>query len=420
MMQSTFKAYPGNWIDLSSLEVAASCLKLLQPNSARADRLIANFEQEFAHYIGTEQAVTFTNCRSALYYSLLALGLKEGDEVIVPAFTFWVDAEVIILAGLQPVFVDVELESANINPAEIEAAITDKTKAILLTHLNGLAADMEAVMQIAQRHKLRVIEDCARTCGGQVGKRRVGSFDIGAFSFGYGKSFYALGGGMVTSDDIEFMGRLRHLKKGFRRVSTKELYNHVLKGCLLKYLNEPYLHKHSLFKCAYSYRVNANPKFTSWFKVQKPHLKGVPESFKVNMYDSQAWLGLRQLNKIDQGNQIRQQHFKLLNKQLSGIAEIRLPRDFKDRRHLCVHYTLWTEQKEALQKFLMERGIDAQFESAEDVTRIPRFKTSTTFANAAKLHEKMISLPTHPCFSKKDIIYIAKQVQNFFQSNNHR
>lgn len=336
----------------------------------------------------------------------------------MPAFTFWAEAAVVVLAGLKPVFVDVEFETMNIDAYRIEESITSRTRGILFPHLNGLPAEMDIILDIAHRNNLRVIEDCARTCGGRYKNQRVGSFDIGAFSFGYGKSFYGFGGGMVTSDDQDFVIRLRELKRNFKNISVKDLYHRTLKGCLLKFLSIPFLNGFTLFPLAYRYQTKGAEMFASWFRIKKPYYNSVPEEFKMDMYDVQGRMGFRQIKTIDMTNQRRRKNLKILNEELAGIPGLHIPPDPNDREHVCVHYAVCTERKKELQEFLMRNNIDAQDESSEDVTQMERFSTYVhgNFKNARNLHNRVIYLPSHPYLSEKDILYIAGKVKEFFKT----
>ncbi|MBF0193639.1 MAG: FkbM family methyltransferase [Magnetococcales bacterium] len=412
------KAYPRVWVDLRVSEIAYSLLRLVNPSSAVAQTSVGEFESRFARFIGVDHAVAFPNCRSALYYSLKALDFPPESEIIIPAFTFWIDPAVVVLAGLTPVFVDVELDSLNIDPTKIEAAITPKTKGILSPHLNGLAMEMDSIMAIANKHSLRVIEDSARACGGKYKGRRVGSFDIGAFSFGYGKSFYGFGGGMLTSNDSDFIERVRALQLDeFHNISTKELYKAIIKGSLLKFLNTPALHGLTLFQAVKRYELRPHdPQFVSWFRVNKTPITEIPEMFKRKMFDIQAKLGFRQLWTIDSSNQQRRGNLKYLNKALAGIDGLRTPIDPTDREHVCVHYVVWSERKREMQEYLLHNKIDAQDESAQDVTQMEQFKKYATqsFPNAENLENRLCYLPAHPCLSQADLAYISGKINTFF------
>ena len=414
-----FKAFPRVWVDISIWEVVQALTCLLAPRWSCGHTIVPRFEQEFATFIDTSEAVAFTNCRSSLYFTLQALDLKPGDEVILPAFTFWVDAAVVVLAGLKPVFVDVCIDTLNIEATKIETAITGKTRAILLAHLNGLPADMAPIMDIARRHKLRVIEDCARSCGARYQGKRVGSFDIGAFSFGYGKSLYGFGGGMVTSDDHDFIARLRKLRHDFRSITIGELYHRTLKGCLLKFLNTPRLHWCTLLPIIKRYQFHGDRRFASWFEIKKPHYNGmVPEDYNIHMYNIQARMGLQQLRTIESSNRVRLRHLKTLNQELQEIAGLHLPPDPSDREHVNVHYAVWTEEKEKLQAYLLACNIDAQNESAQDVSKMKRFRdyAPKEYPNAARLDGRIIYLPAHPCLTTEDMKTMAGKVKSFFSN----
>ncbi len=166
-------------------------------------QVVRGFENEIADYIGTEFAVGCGNGTDALTLALRACGVKPGDEVITTPFTFFATAEAIASIGALPVFVDIREEDYNIDPAKIEAAITDRTKALLPVHIFGAPCDMDAINEIAHRHGLKVIEDCAQAIGSTYKGKRAGSLgDIGCFSFYPTKNLGGAGdGGMCTTND---------------------------------------------------------------------------------------------------------------------------------------------------------------------------------------------------------------------------
>ncbi|MDR4504198.1 MAG: DegT/DnrJ/EryC1/StrS family aminotransferase [Candidatus Scalindua sp.] len=410
------KAMSRTSVDLKTIEVISSLLQIVNTKKATCNDKVAELEKAYARYIGTKNAVAFPYSRTGTYYALKALGLEEGDEVILPAFTFWVDAAMVVMAGLKPVFVDVQFDTQSIDHRKITKAITARTKVIYPTHLNGLPADMDPIMKIAKKHNLRVVEDCARSCGATYKGKRIGSFDIGSFSFGYGKSFYGFGGAMVTSDDDGFISKLRDLKSDFSHISTKELCIQTIKGSLLKYLNLPYLYRFSLYPLVYQFQVKGKEEYAGRFRVKMPSYDSVPDSFKVDMNNVQARLGLSQLKRIDSTNRKRMENAEILSDQLSNIPGLHIPRDFTDRENVSVHYAIWTERSKELQRFLTIHKIDAQDETAIDTTTLERFKpyAKGKYPNAQKLHNKLIFLPTHISLGKKDMLYIAGKVKEFF------
>jgi perosamine synthetase len=174
---------------------------------------INRFEKGFSEYTGTKHGVTVSNGTVAIHLALLALGIGEGDEVIVPDLTFAATINTVLHAGATPVIVDVEEESWCIDPAEIEKAITPKTKAIIPVHLYGQPCNMTAIMEIAKKHKLYVIEDAAEAHGAEFEGKKVGSFgDIACFSF-YGNKIITTGeGGMCVTNSDELNEKMRLLR----------------------------------------------------------------------------------------------------------------------------------------------------------------------------------------------------------------
>jgi len=176
-------------------------------------KYLEEFEEAFARFCGVKYAMTCSNGTSALHLALLALGLAPGEEVIVPTLTFVASANAVVYCGAKPVFVDVDPEIWNLDPRQIEAQITPRTRGIIAVHLGGHPADMDVVMAIARRHNLFVLEDAAQAHGAEVHGRRVGSIgDIGSFSF-YGNKIVSTGeGGMLTTNDEALARKVQLLK----------------------------------------------------------------------------------------------------------------------------------------------------------------------------------------------------------------
>jgi perosamine synthetase len=176
-------------------------------------KYLEQFEARFAEFCGVRHAVATSNGTTALHLALLALGVGPGDEVIVPTLTFVATANTVTYCGAQPVFVDAEPETWTIDPRAIEAKITPRTKGIIVVHLFGHPADMDAINDIARRHGLFVMEDAAQAHGAESRGRRAGSLgDVATFSF-FGNKIVTTGeGGMVVTDDDAIAGRMRLLR----------------------------------------------------------------------------------------------------------------------------------------------------------------------------------------------------------------
>jgi perosamine synthetase len=189
---------------------------------------ISRFENEFAKFSGTRYAVSCSNGTTALHLAVRALGIGEGDEVIIPNLTFASPANAVMYERGRPVLVDVERNYWCIDPDRVKESITEKTKAIIVVHLYGHPADMDQIMNIAKEYNLRVIEDCAEAHGAAYKGRKVGSIgDIGCFSF-YGNKIITTGeGGMITTNDQELAEKIRILRDHGMQPSRRYWHDEV-------------------------------------------------------------------------------------------------------------------------------------------------------------------------------------------------
>ena len=195
-------------------EVNASVLECFKNAQYIMGENVKQFEKEIANKIGVKHAITVGNGTDALIIALKSLGIKEGDEVITTDYTFFATAEAIRFVGATPVFCDVELDTYNIDPSQIEEKITDKTKAIICVHLFGNACKMDQINDIAKRHNLYVVEDAAQAIKSQYKGKNVGNLgDVACFSFFPTKNLGCFGdGGMITTNDDDLATIIRALK----------------------------------------------------------------------------------------------------------------------------------------------------------------------------------------------------------------
>jgi len=193
--------------------------------------LVEKFEKEFADYCGSKYAISCVNGSVALRLALIASGVKPGDEVIIPPYTFIATATIVLEANCVPVFVDIDPETYNLDPAKIEAAITSRTKAIIPVHFAGQACDMDSIMKIAVKHNLTVIEDTAHAHGGAYKGKKLGSIGhAGSFSFQSSKNLNSGEGGLVVTDDEKLFDMMNSLRN-VGRVKGGQWYEHHYLGC---------------------------------------------------------------------------------------------------------------------------------------------------------------------------------------------
>lgn len=198
--------------DITETEIAAVVHSLRTPQLSLGPQL-ASFERATADYVGASNAVAVNSGTSGLHLCIRCLGISEGDEVIVPSFTFIAAANVIRMERAHPVFVDIDPTTLNLDPRKIEAAITPRTRAVLVVHTFGRAADMTAILDIAHRHRLSVIEDACEAIGADFHGRRVGAIgDAGVFAFYPNKQITTGEGGMIVTNNAEFAALARALR----------------------------------------------------------------------------------------------------------------------------------------------------------------------------------------------------------------
>lgn len=192
---------------------------------------VATFEKRFAEYHGAKHGIAVVNGTVSLRIALLAAGIEAGDEVIIPPYTFLATASAVVEANAAPVFVDIDPETFNIDPRAIEKAVTPRTRAIICVHLGGMSCDMDAIMSIAKRHKLIVIEDAAHAHGSEYKGRPVGAIGhMGSFSFQSSKNMTSGEGGIITSNDDALAARCRSIHNCGRVPGGKWYEHHIISG----------------------------------------------------------------------------------------------------------------------------------------------------------------------------------------------
>lgn len=331
-------------------------------------RQVGEFERQYADYVGVKHCIGVSNGLDALRMALSALGVGAGDEVIMQANTYIATTLAVSAVGATPVFVDCDPDTYMIDANLIEGAITPRTKAIMPVHLTGCAADMDAIMGIAQRHNLLVVEDVAQAHGTFYKGKMCGAFGHAAgFSFYPGKNLGAYGdGGAVTTNDAELAERIRRIANYGQRAK----YVHVEKG------------------------VNARLDTiqAAILSVKLPHLA--------------AW------------NDARAQHAEKYQDLLTGVGDIKMQKTPHGSTHTYHVFIIETDQRDALQQHLHANGVQTiihypnppHLQDAYAELGIP----AGTFPRAERLAKRTLSLPMYPELRDNQIAYVAQQVKAFF------
>lgn len=288
-------------------EVMAAMNEVIDANAFAGGKFVTKFEEEYAAFCGTKFCVGVANGTDSLWFSLLALGIKAGDEVITAPMTFMATAEAITYAGAKPVFVDIDPKTFTIDVTKIEAAITPRTKAIMPVHLFGQCADMDPIMAIAKKHNLAVVEDAAQAQGTLYKGRKAGSIgQAGSFSFYPGKNLGAWGeaGGITTNDPA-----LRETMQMYREHGQQKKYYHDVVG--------------------WNGRMDG--------------LQGAVLSVK--------------LKYLDKANDGRRRAAARYNQLLAGTPGLTLPVEASYGRHIYHVYAVRVANRDTILKALGERGI---------------------------------------------------------------
>ncbi len=330
---------------------------------------IGKFERGFAQFVGAEYATTVSNGTVAIHLALEALGIGPGDEVIVPTLTYIASVNTIIQTGAKPVFVD-SLESTwQVDPKDVEAKITPRTKAVMAVHLYGLPCDMDALTSICRKHKLLLVEDCAEAFGTLYKGQHVGTFgDIATFSFFGNKTITTGEGGMVVAKNKEILERAYHLKN--QGVSPSREYWHDV--------------------VAYNYR----------------------------MTNICAAIGLAQLESADEILEKKRQVANWYRDELKG-----LPLQFHDEQPETVH-SFWmcsiavdnVTQRNPLREHLKKVGVETRPLFYPSHT-MPHCAQNEIFPVANSLGLRGINLPSFPSLTKENVKYICENISENLEAN---
>lgn len=322
------------------------------------------FEDEFSAYVAGSHCIAVNSGTSALHMSFVAAGIRQGDEVIVPSFSFAATANAVRLAGATPVFADIEDQHFNLDPKAVEAAITSRTRAIMPVHLYGHPAAMTELMAICQRHNLLLFEDAAQAHAAALNGTPVGAFGVAAsFSFYPTKNMTSGEGGMVTTSCSHIARQLRLLRN---------------QGMERRYENEVI-------------------------------------GFNTRMTDIHAAIGRVQLTKLNGWTAQRQANAAFLNANLKGVVT---PPVASGATHVYHQYTvrIVDHNRDAFSEELSKRGVGSGVYYPTPIHRLPSFGLNIDLPNTERVAQQCLSLPVHPSLSQKDLETIVESVNAVAQA----
>lgn len=347
------------------------------------------FEEDLAKYIGAKYAIALNSASAALHLSMLAIGVKEGDEVITTPFTFAATANAIMHCGGKPIFVDIDPRTYNIDVDQVEKAITKKTKAILPVHYGGQPVDLDKLKQIAKKHNLYLVEDAAHAISTKYKGKMIGTIgDLTCFSFHPVKNMTTGDGGAITTNDKELAERIMVLRvNGMDKESWKR-----------------------------------NTSTGSW------DYAIVSDGYKYHMNDLSAALGIHQLAKLEKFREIREEIAKTYDKGFADLSEVTIPFQVPNSRNAYNIYGILVDTT----NLTINRNQIIDILKSYNVGSIVYFRPLHTqpffnetlklklgqFPNAEYVFDKLICLPIYPGMAPQDAVYVVNLLKEII--SNHR
>lgn len=370
------------------LEEKRAVNKVLESGWLTTGLITKNFENKFKNYKKSKYALALNSCTAALHLSLKLLNLKKNDEVITSALTFSSTINSIIISGAKPVLADVDINTQNIDPREIEKKITKNTKAILIVHFAGRACDMKKIMNLIKKYNLYLIEDCAHAIEGKYNNKHLGTFGtFGCFSFYATKNLSIGEGGMLITDD----------KKLYERARILSLHG-MDKAAWNRYGKRGYRH----------YDVSE-------------------VGYKYNLMDLLSAIGVEQFKKLNKNYKIRKNLWETYSKNFLKKGFV-IPKNWPKNiiKHSYHLFNIYVEKKrdgitrdQAILKLHKKKiGVGVHYNSIPDHSiykKLFGWKINE-YPNAKKIGRQTLSLPLSPSLKKKDVLRVIKSINQIFSN----
>ncbi len=370
-------------IELSDKRAIETALK---SNLLTDGPILRKFENEFCKFTGSKYAIGVSNATSALHLSLKSIGIKKGDEVIIPNITFVATANAVLYVNATPVLVDVNDHDINISIKSIEESITKKTKAIIPVHFAGKSCDMLAIQKLAKKYNLQVIEDCAHALGTKFNKTHVGNFGkTGCFSFYPTKNLTTFEGGMVITNSKKIASKIRSMR------------NHGINKSLKERFSTGYPWDFDVSELGYNFRLD----------------------------EIRSSLGLNQLKRLHKMNKLRQDASRYYKKQLKSTKGIELLDDSNLTNNSCHLFVIkilkdFIVDRNLLFKYLLKNGIRTSVHY-KPLNKFSFYKSKSKIYSSLEvseqLYSKILSLPLFPQITMHELDLVINSIKNPKQKN---
>jgi len=345
---------------------------------------VEKFEKIFAEYIGVKYAIALNSCTAALHLAIKSIGIKPGDEVIVPSLSFVATASCVLFEGGRPIFAEIDPETLNIDPEDIEKKINSRTKAIIPVHFAGMPAEMDLINEIGKKYNLIVIEDSAHAIGAEYKEKMVGNLgNIGCFSFYSNKNMTTGEGGMLTTNEKKIAEIVKMIRS---HGMSKSLWERIGKKASWNY---------DIVELGYNYRMN----------------------------EIGAALGIEQFKKLEKMNKKRIKNAKMLTNLLKNVDGLFIPKVKKNVKNVFYIFPIRIVDAKISRDDFIEK---LRMNSVEAGVHYPPIHLFTLYRKlfgykpgdlpiTEKIFKQLVTLPMHQNLKKKEIEYVANTVKSLLE-----
>lgn len=380
------------------------------------DEIVGRWEEEFRAYIGARHAVMVPSARYGFYLLLDALGVGPGDEVVVPALTYFAIPGMVPATGARPVFADVGLRSHVLDPEAFRAAITPRTRAVVPTHLFGTPCDMDAINAIAKEHGVQVIEDCAQSTGARYKGQRVGHLgDHAYYTFGLTKNITTLSGAMITTDDDAVAAHARQTIAAGGYTPKQKAAKEALTGLAMWAATHPAIYWATVHPAVVlGNKLGKDPIHERFGEPERVYTE-VPAHYQqqAKARGAQAAVGRRQLQRIEDLNGARIRNGRTLDQALAHVDGLTTPAYPEGAEPIYMSFVVHHARRDDLAAELRRRGVDTTTGYMNAFGDHPLFPDDKADCpNAAEAVRSFLHIPVHPNLKKRDVDHMVESVRS--------
>ena len=379
---------------------------------------VQRVERELAAQLGVRHAVLTPQARVGIFLVLRAM-TRTKKKVVLSPYTIHDVINMVICAGAEPVFADIDRATCNIDTRQIEQLIDGDTGAVMVTHLHGLACDIEGAAAACRARGVPLVEDTSQSFGARVAGRRLGTFGAaGIFSFGMAKNVNCLYGGAVVTDDDALAGELRRELEAFPYTDSSVLLRRAafcLSGDVLTWPPVFKTATYWAFRYGYLHGVEALNKRVRG--EDAPAIKTeIPESYLRRITPMQARLLVPQISEVDRLSEIRTGYARIYDAELAGIPELLTPPARRDGSHIYLNYAIQVEDRHALLRYLMTHGRDLTVQHMGNNADYPCYAAwKRDCPNARATARSVLLLPTYPGYGEAEVRRNAELIRRYFE-----